>query len=73
MNPLPLHPALTRRVNQLLLECSALRAYRWALEWPQGHADRPPVPEHVRAFESAHGPLPASAERVLGHKSHLES
>lgn len=57
-------------VDRIILECRALRAYRWSMEWPQSHADRPAMPRHVAEFEHAHGQLPASAERVLFGQTH---
>lgn len=53
------------RVTSMLATVRALRAFRWSMEWPQGNAERPTMPDHVREFERANGALPASAERVL--------
>ncbi len=44
----------------------ALRVSRHFSEWPPGHPEAPnPRPRHVREFEQSHGPVPASAERLL--------
>ncbi|MBX3743813.1 MAG: hypothetical protein KF833_00750 [Verrucomicrobiae bacterium] len=56
---------LAGRVERCGTLTRAIRALRWCREWPAGHADRPAQPGFVRDFEKAHGPLPASAERIM--------
>ena len=56
---------LVGRVTRCRDLARALRAWRHCCEWPTGHPDAPRMPAHVAAFENAHGPLPASAERIM--------
>ncbi len=53
------------RIARLALGIQALKVLRWRWQWPPGHSDAPPTPDWVADFEAAHGPAPASADRVL--------
>lgn len=58
-------PGLRLRIARCREVIAALRVRRWCWEWPPTHRDAPPRPEFVRAFETAHGPAPESAQRIL--------
>lgn len=53
------------RINACIHVIRAMRVLRWTLEWPAQNSERPNLPAFVRAWETEHGPAPASAQSAI--------